>query len=146
MTNSKVLLTGTAGFIGMHTAFRLLEKGFQVTGLDVINDYYDVSLKQARLKRLGIDPETIQYGENTNGIQNFSFIKLDLSDAEGIKALFEFEKFDYVINLAAQAGVRYSLEYPEAYVNSNVTGFLNILEGCRHHSVKHLVYASTSSV
>ena len=146
MAKSKVLLTGTAGFIGMHTAFRLLEKGFQVVGLDVINDYYDVNLKQARLKRLGLDPEAIEYGEKVEGKPDFSFIKLDLSDATGIKDLFKSEAFDYVINLAAQAGVRYSLEFPEAYVSSNVSGFLNILEGCRHHGVKHLVYASTSSV
>ena len=130
----------------MHTAFRLLEKGFQVVGLDVINDYYDVNLKQARLKRLGLDPEAIEYGKKVEGKPDFSFIKLDLSDATGIKDLFKSEAFDYVINLAAQAGVRYSLEFPEAYVSSNVSGFLNILEGCRHYGVKHLVYASTSSV
>jgi UDP-glucuronate 4-epimerase len=146
LAKSKILLTGTAGFIGSHTAFRLLEKGFQVTGLDVINDYYEVTLKHARLKRLGIDAVGLEYGQMVKGIEDLSFIKLDLSDAEGIRELFEKEKFDYVINLAAQAGVRYSLEYPEAYVNSNITGFLNILEGCRHNQVKHLVYASTSSV
>ena len=109
MAKSKVLLTGVAGFIGMHTAFRLMEKGFQVTGLDVINDYYDVTLKQTRLKRLGIDPDSIQYGEIMEGVDGLSFIKLDLSDGERIQGLFESEKFDYVINLAAQAGVRYSL-------------------------------------
>ncbi len=146
MAKSKILLTGTAGFIGMHTAFRLLEKGFEVVGLDVINDYYDVNLKLARMKRLGIDPGALEYGKKTEGNDNFSFVKLDLSDAEGIRNLFETENFDYAINLAAQAGVRYSLEHPEVYVESNVQGFLNILEGCRHCLVKHLVYASTSSV
>ena len=146
MAKSKVLLTGTAGFIGMHTAFRLLEKGFEVVGLDVINDYYDVNLKHQRLKRLGIDVENLSHGQMVSGVPNFSFIKLDLTDEEGISGLFEQQQFDYAINLAAQAGVRYSLEYPQAYVQSNVTGFLNILEGCRHQKGKHLVYASTSSV
>jgi UDP-glucuronate 4-epimerase len=130
----------------MHTAFRLLSKGFEVAGLDVINDYYDVTLKQARLQRLGIDVKAIEYGNMLDGSQGLSFIKLDLADSSGIKKLFEAEKFDYVINLAAQAGVRHSLDHPEDYVNSNITGFLNILEACRHNKIKHLVYASTSSV
>jgi len=130
----------------MHTAFRLLEKGFEVVGLDVINDYYDVNLKYQRLKRLGIDAPSLPYGQLVAGLPGFSFVKLDLTDAKAISKLFEQQQFDYAINLAAQAGVRYSLEYPEAYVQSNVTGFLNILEGCRHNKVKHLVYASTSSV
>ena len=146
MGKSKVLLTGTAGFIGMHTAFRLLEKGFEVVGLDIVNDYYDVNLKIARLARLGLVYAEVEDSIKTQGLENFSFIKLDLTDTDGIASLFEREQFDFVINLAAQAGVRYSIEHPRAYVDSNITGFLNILEGSRHNGVKHLVYASTSSV
>lgn len=129
----KFLVTGAAGFIGMHVCARLLARGDQVVGLDNLNDYYDVSLKEARLKRL-IDKV------------NFSFVKLDLADREGMAALFAGERFDVVINLAAQAGVRYSLTNPHAYVEANLVGFMNILEGCRHHGVGHLVYASSSSV
>jgi len=146
LTKSKILLTGTAGFIGMHTTLRLLEKGFEVVGLDSINDYYDVNLKLTRLQQLGISSGEIKKDQKVKGRGDLSFIKLDLSDADGIAALFEREQFDFVINLAAQAGVRYSIEYPRAYVDSNITGFLNILEGCRHQKVRHLVYASTSSV
>jgi len=146
LAKSKILLTGTAGFIGMHTAFRLLEKEFEVVGLDIVNDYYDVNLKIARLARLGLAYAEVEDNTKTPGLENFSFIKLDLSDTDGIASLFEREQFDFVINLAAQAGVRYSIEHPRAYVDSNITGFLNILEGSRHHGVKHLVYASTSSV
>jgi len=145
LTN-KILLTGTAGFIGMHTTLRLLEKGFEVVGLDSINDYYDVNLKLTRLQQLGIRSGEIKKDQKVKGRGDLSFIKLDLSDADGIASLFEREQFDFVINLAAQAGVRYSIEYPRAYVDSNITGFLNILEGCRHQKVRHLVYASTSSV
>jgi UDP-glucuronate 4-epimerase len=128
----KVLLTGAAGFIGSHTVLRLLKAGHEVVGVDNLNSYYDVTLKEARLKRLA-DPA-------------FRFVRLDLADESAVAALFAAEKFARVIHLAAQAGVRYSLEDPHAYVRSNITGTLNILEGCRHHGVEHLVYASTSSV
>ncbi|MGI9386391.1 MAG: NAD-dependent epimerase [Methyloligellaceae bacterium] len=129
----KILVTGTAGFIGFHTAKALLDRGDTVVGLDNLNDYYDVTLKQARLAQL----------EGRNG---FGFIKADLADRAAIKKLFETERFDRVVHLAAQAGVRYSLENPHAYVDSNFVGFTNILEGCRHCSVEHLVFASSSSV
>jgi UDP-glucuronate 4-epimerase len=129
----KILLTGAAGFIGMTTALRLLARGDEVVGLDNLNDYYDVTLKQARLNRLL--PSA-----------NFRFVKMDVSDQAGVAALFSAEKFDRVIHLAAQAGVRYSLQNPHAYIESNVVGFTNILEGCRHTKVQHLVYASSSSV
>jgi len=130
---SKILVTGAAGFIGSHLGKKLLAKGVEVVGLDNLNDYYDVNLKLARLKQLEERP-------------GFKFVKMDLSDREGIAALFAAEKFDTVVNLAAQAGVRYSLENPHAYIDSNISGFMNILEGCRHNAVKHLVYASSSSV
>jgi UDP-glucuronate 4-epimerase len=129
----KVLITGCAGFIGMYVAERLLARGDQVVGIDNLNDYYDVALKQARLARLTPNPA-------------FRFVKLDLADREGMAALFAREKSDVVINLAAQAGVRYSLKNPLAYADSNLIGFVNVLEGCRHNGVKHLVYASSSSV
>jgi len=129
----KLLLTGAAGFIGAATAQRLLDQGHEVVGLDNLNDYYDVKLKEARLARL-------------TGHAAFRFVKLDLADAAAMAALFAREGFQRVVHLAAQAGVRYSLENPGAYVLSNVTGTLNVLEGCRHTRVEHLVYASTSSV
>ena len=129
----KVLITGAAGFIGSFVAQRLAARGDAVVGLDNLNDYYDVSLKRARLARLG-------------ALANFSFQRLDLADATAIAALFAREKFQRVIHLGAQAGVRHSLLEPLSYINSNVVGTLNVLEGCRHHSVEHLVYASTSSV
>jgi UDP-glucuronate 4-epimerase len=129
----KILVTGAAGFIGSHTAQILLARGDEVVGLDNLNDYYDVSLKQARLDIL-------------KRSANFRFVKLDLADRKGIADLFAAEKFARVINLAAQAGVRYSIQNPLAYIDSNVVGFANILEGCRHNGVEHLVYASTSSV
>ncbi|WP_083558783.1 NAD-dependent epimerase [Syntrophotalea acetylenica] len=129
----KILVTGTAGFIGFHLAKVLLDRGDEVVGLDNLNDYYDVSLKQARLAQL-------------DGRPNFRFVKLDLADRDGMAALFKTEKFDRVVNLAAQAGVRYSLKNPHAYIDSNLVGFVNILEGCRHNEVQHLVYASSSSV
>jgi len=129
----KILVTGAAGFIGFHTAQKLLARGDEVVGLDNLNDYYDVRIKLARL-------EILQKSAN------FRFVKLDLADRPGMNALFAAEKFHRVINLAAQAGVRYSIQNPLAYVDSNVVGFANILEGCRHHGVEHLVYASTSSV
>ena len=129
----KILLTGAAGFIGMTTALRLLARGDEVVGLDNLNDYYDVTLKQNRLKRL--TPSA-----------NFRVVKLDVGDRGGVAKLFAGEKFDRVIHLAAQAGVRYSLQNPHAYIDSNIVGFTNILEGCRHSKVQHLVYASSSSV
>ncbi len=129
----KVLVTGAAGFIGMATAFRLLQRGDQVLGLDNLNDYYDVALKQSRLNQL------LPHA-------GFRFVKLDVADRAGMAELFSTEKFDRVIHLAAQAGVRYSLQNPLAYVDSNLLGFANLLEGCRHTGVQHLVYASSSSV
>lgn len=128
----KYLVTGAAGFIGFHVSKRLLEAGHQVVGMDNLNDYYDVSLKQARLELL-VHP-------------CFHFHKLDLADRDNMAALFADERFDRVIHLAAQAGVRYSIDNPHAYADSNLIGFLNILEGCRHNHVKHLLYASSSSV
>jgi len=129
----RVLVTGVAGFIGYHLAQRLLAEGDQVYGIDNLNDYYDVSLKKARLAQLQPQP-------------GFSFQYLDLSDRAGMTSLFETNPFDCVVNLAAQAGVRYSLVNPHAYTDSNLAGFINLLEGCRHHHVQHLVYASSSSV
>ncbi|MDE2584027.1 MAG: NAD-dependent epimerase/dehydratase family protein, partial [Betaproteobacteria bacterium] len=129
----KILVTGAAGFIGMHLSLRLLERGDEVVGLDNLNDYYDVTLKEARLARLLAYP-------------NFRHARLDLADTEGVGALFARESFQRVVNLAAQAGVRYSLTNPHAYVQSNLVGFVNILEGCRHTGVEHLAYASSSSV
>jgi UDP-glucuronate 4-epimerase len=129
----KILLTGAAGFIGFHTAKKLLSRGDEVLGLDNINDYYDPNLKRARLSILEREPK-------------FRFVKMDLADRGGMKSLFAREKFPRVIHLAAQAGVRYSLENPHAYIDSNVTGTLNVLEGCRHNNAEHLVLASTSSV
>jgi UDP-glucuronate 4-epimerase len=129
----KILVTGAAGFIGFHTARVLLDRGDEIVGIDNLNDYYDVALKQARLAQLDHYP-------------NFHFAKLDLADSRGMAELFAREQFDRVVHLGAQAGVRYSIENPQAYVDSNVTGTLNVLEGCRHHPVEHLVFASTSSV
>ncbi len=129
----KVLVTGSAGFIGFHLAKRILGSGGTVVGLDNMNDYYDVRLKEARLAQL-------------EGAPNFRFVKMSIEDREGMPQLFSAEKFDCVVNLAAQAGVRYSLVNPHAYVDSNIAGFLNILEGCRHNEVRHLVFASSSSV
>lgn len=129
----KILVTGAAGFIGMHVAKRLLARGDEVVGVDNLNDYYDVQLKQDRLEQL--KPH-----------DNFRFVKMDIADREAMAALFAKEQFQRVINLAAQPGVRYSLKNPHAYINSNIVGFTNILEGCRHNKVEHLVYASSSSV
>ena len=129
----KVLVTGAAGFIGMHASERLLARGDEVVGLDNLNDYYDPQLKRDRLARIEPHP-------------NFRFVKMDVADRPGIEKLFADEKFDRVIHLAAQAGVRYSIENPHAYIDSNIVGFMNILEGCRHNKVQHLAYASSSSV
>jgi UDP-glucuronate 4-epimerase len=129
----KVLVTGAAGFIGTATTLRLLDRGDEVVGIDNLNDYYDVGLKASRLARL-------------DGRANFRFIRMDVADRPAVTQLFAAEQFDRVIHLAAQAGVRYSLTNPNAYVDSNLVGFVNILEGCRHNKVRHLVYASSSSV
>ncbi len=129
----RVLVTGAAGFIGFHLSLRLLAEGNEVVGLDNLNDYYDVSLKEARLAILQPHPR-------------FQFVKLDVSDRNGMEALFSQHGFEGVVNLAAQAGVRYSVVNPHAYVDSNIVGFLNVLEGCRHSKVAHLVFASSSSV
>ncbi len=129
----RVLVTGAAGFIGYHTAERLLDRGHEVIGFDNLSPYYDVSLKEARLKRL-------------KEHEGFRFLKADLADRTVVEATFAEERPERVVHLAAQAGVRYSLDHPHAYISSNVTGFLHVLEGCRHHGVEHLVYASTSSV
>lgn len=133
MSKSKKMVTGAAGFIGFHLCKRLLEEGDEVVGMDNLNDYYDVTLKKARLSQL-------------ESKKNFRFIKLSLEEKEGVLSLFKSKEFDVVVNLAAQAGVRYSLINPYAYLDSNIYGFLNILEGCRHAKVKHLVFASSSSV
>ncbi|TXD92877.1 NAD-dependent epimerase [Gillisia hiemivivida] len=145
---NKVLVTGAAGFIGFHLTKQLLDIGFEVVGLDNLNDYYDVNLKLARLKELGIEKEIISYNEilESDSYPKFQFIKLNLEDREQLPELFKQHKFKIVCNLAAQAGVRYSLENPEAYIDSNVVGFLNILECCRNYNIKHLVYATSSSV
>lgn len=144
----KVLVTGSAGFIGFHTALRLLKEGYEVFGLDNINDYYDVNLKFGRLKESGIEKDQVTWGKGVQSSKydHYTFFRLNLEDTEAINKLFMDYKFDYVIHLAAQAGVRYSLVNPHAYIESNIKGFLNVIEACRHHPVKHLVYASTSSV
>jgi len=144
----KILVTGTAGFIGHFVAGRLAERGDEVVGIDSINDYYDVNLKYGRLAEDGISRADADSGRQikSDRFNNYSFIKMHLEDRERIEALFSAEKFDMVCNLAAQAGVRYSLINPYAYIDSNINGFLNILEGCRHYGVRHLIFASSSSV
>ena len=129
----KILVTGVAGFIGMSVAKALLERGDEVVGIDNVNDYYDVQLKHDRLKQI-------------EGFDNFTFIKMDIADRDAMEELFKTQNFQRVFNSAAQAGVRYSLQNPHAYVDSNLVGFVNILEGCRHNGIEHLVYASSSSV
>lgn len=144
----KILVTGTAGFIGFHLAAKLLQRGDEVVGIDNINNYYDVNLKYARLNELGIMQEEIKDDQVviSKKYKNHKFIKADLANSNVIDKLFKEEKFDAVCNLAAQAGVRYSLQNPHAYINSNVVGFVNLLEACRHNNVKNLSYASSSSV
>lgn len=145
----KILVTGAAGFIGFHTCFKLVNQGHDVYGIDNINDYYEPKLKFDRLKELGFDETKSKLFKNealSTKFKNLRFSRIDLVDHESIDNLFEKEKFEIVCNLAAQAGVRYSIENPKAYIDSNISGFLNILEGCRNHKVKHLVYASSSSV
>ena len=141
----KILITGMAGFIGHHLAKLLVKSNYEVVGLDNINDYYDPQLKYARLKDLGFETGKIEYNK-LQKLAGISFIKLDLTDLQPLKNLFKEQQFDYVVNLAAQAGVRYSLKNPHAYVDSNITGFLNILESCRAYPVEHLLFASSSSV
>lgn len=144
----KILVTGAAGFIGYHLCEKLVALGHTVVGLDNINDYYDVTLKLNRLKQLGITAQSQSNVVLTSSLHNerFRFVKMNLEDRDNLPALFETEKFDIVSNLAAQAGVRYSLEKPFTYVESNIIGFLNILEACRNYNVKKLVYASSSSI
>ena len=129
----KILVTGAAGFIGFHLSKKLVERGDEVVGLDSLNDYYDVNLKLDRLKQLKFE-------------RTFRPVRIDLADRDAVSRLFSVERFDVVVNLAAQAGVRYSLKNPHAYGDSNLSGFLNVLEGCRHSGVGHLVFASSSSV
>jgi UDP-glucuronate 4-epimerase len=144
----KILVTGTAGFIGFHLVKALLERGDEVVGIDTINDYYDVGLKYSRLAETGIAREAIVWNEPVQSAKypKYRFIQLDITDRGSLEICFAAEKFDKVINLAAQAGVRYSLEKPQVYIDANITGFLNILECCRYNNIKHLVYASSSSV
>ncbi len=149
----KILVTGTAGFIGSHLVLKLLQRDDEIVGIDNINDYYDQRVKYGRLQRAGII-EKLEEGEDipyntpiiSNKYTNYKFIKLNLEDRDNIIKLFEKEKFDKVINLAAQAGVRYSLINPHAYVDSNIVGFVNLLEACRHNDIEHFTYASSSSV
>ncbi|MFP4367731.1 MAG: NAD-dependent epimerase, partial [Bacteroidales bacterium] len=138
----------TAGFIGFHLAQKLLDRGDEVVGLDSINDYYDVKLKYSRLERTGIDHLLVEPGKiiQSTVFPHYRFVQMNLEDREGINKLFIKEKFDKVCHLAAQAGVRYSLTNPHAYIESNIVGFINILEACRHNKVEHLAYASSSSV
>ncbi len=142
------LVTGTAGFIGFHVVNRLLEAGHTVLGIDNLNTYYDVSLKHNRLREAGIEAGDLQYGSYLVSNKNpaYTFVQLNLEDKFGLQATFNKYKPDIVINLAAQAGVRYSITNPDAYISSNITGFINILECCRHNEIKHMIYASSSSV
>jgi UDP-glucuronate 4-epimerase len=144
----KILITGTAGFIGFHLANRLILEGNEVRGIDNLNTYYDVSLKHNRLADAGIAPQELEYSKTvlSSKFKNYSFVQLNMEDKAAITKCFEDFKPEIVVNLAAQAGVRYSIINPDTYVTSNITGFLNILEGCRNYNVKHLVYASSSSV
>ena len=145
--NKKILVTGTAGFIGYHLTKRLVNEGYTVIGLDIINDYYDINLKYSRLNNLGIDKDEIILDKliHSKKYDKLKFIQTDIADHNNIVEFMALHKFDYVVNLAAQAGVRYSIDNPKAYTHSNIDGFLSILEGARHSKVKHLIYASTSS-
>ena len=145
---SKFLVTGSAGFIGFHLTKRLLDEGNEVIGIDNINNYYDINLKYTRLSELGIDRNDITYNKVSfsNKYEKHKFVKINLENKNEVFNLFDKYKFDIVINLAAQAGVRYSIENPDAYIQSNIIGFFNILEACRNHPVKHFIYASSSSV
>ncbi len=144
----KILVTGTAGFIGFHLTNKLLEQGDEVVGIDNINNYYSTELKYARLAEAGISDEAENWHKRIVSTKNpaYSFVRMNLEDREQLDQLFKTEKFDMVCNLAAQAGVRYSIENPRAYIDSNIVGFINILEACRHNNIQHLVYASSSSV
>lgn len=146
----KVLITGSAGFIGSYVAKRFIERGDIVVGIDNLNDYYDVNLKLSRLTNAGISPDNaVAWGTMTASSiygDNYRFLRVNLEDSEAINSLFSSEEFELVIHLAAQAGVRYSISNPASYIKSNVDGFLNIIEGCRQYKIKHLVYASSSSV
>ena len=144
----KILVTGAAGFIGSYVCKYLLSRGDEVVGLDNINSYYDINLKYGRLLTLGIEENSVNWYlfVESNVYEKFRFIRMNLEDKQAMQMLFANERFDKVVNLAAQAGVRYSIENPYAYVESNIDGFLNVLEGCRHYRVKHLIYASSSSV
>jgi UDP-glucuronate 4-epimerase len=144
----KILITGTAGFIGFHLANKLLGQNVEIIGIDNINDYYSTDLKFARLEQAGISKDAEIWNQKIKSTKypNYSFVRINLEDRNQIDKLFAEEKFDMVCNLAAQAGVRYSIENPHAYIDSNIVGFINILEACRHNNIKHLVYASSSSV
>jgi len=145
----KILVTGAAGFIGFHTCLKLVNQGHEVYGIDNINDYYDPKLKFDRLNELGfkkVETKLFKNEVKSSKFNSLRFSRIDLVDHESIDNVFKQEQFEVVCNLAAQAGVRYSIENPKAYIDSNISGFLNILEGCRNHKVKHLVYASSSSV
>lgn len=144
----KILVTGTLGFIGYHLTKRLISEGYEVVGIDNINNYYDVNLKYNKLPILGIEENQIKNNKcySSKKYQNFRFIKLDIFDREKVEGLFKDENFDIVCNLAAQAGVQYSIENPHTYIENNVTGFINILDACRKTNVKHFIYASSSSV
>ena len=145
----KILVTGAAGFIGFHTCLKLVSQGHEVYGIDNINDYYEPKLKFDRLNELGfsqVETELFKNEVQSTKFNSLKFSRIDLVDHESINNLFKQEQFEVVCNLAAQAGVRYSIENPKPYIDSNISGFLNILEGCRNHKVKHLVYASSSSV
>ena len=142
----KILITGAAGFIGMHTVQKMAALGHDIVGLDNVNAYYETDLKYARLAELGIKREDLEYNKKVNGNTNIQFVLLDIQDAGNLNSLFASQKFDVVIHLAAQAGVRYSITNPRDYIDSNIIGFYNVLEACRNFPLQHLVFASSSSV